>query len=224
MLSIIITSLAANNQTSKSLKHLDFDHEIILANEKGLGFARNKGAERAKGDLLVFLDSDLKIYPALWSIVQKLPVGSFIMAYEGFSHGGTPQPVTRVLVIHKKDFEKVKFDESIQYCGEDRDFFLTSYEKGLTPKYLKPAGHYEHIDHPLRIENKLVMLKESYELAYVLRKHGATTRVYKSFRRWLFPFMFKKSYAKLSFRAFAKKFSISIVRDFFVLVHLFKKN
>ena len=223
MLSIIITSLTANNQTAKSLKQLDFEHEIILATEKGLGFARNKGAERAKGDLLVFLDSDLKVYPTLWSVIQNLPLGTFIMAYEGFSHGGTPQPVTRVLAINKQDFKKVKFDESIEYCGEDRDFFLTCYEKGLIPKYLRPAGHYEHIDHPLRIENKLVMLKESYELAYVLRKHGATTRVYKSFKRWLFPFIFKKSYVKLSIRAFAKKFSISMIRDFFVLVHLFKR-
>ncbi|MDG6222977.1 MAG: glycosyltransferase family A protein [Candidatus Bathyarchaeota archaeon] len=223
MLSIIITSLTANNQTSKSLQQLDFEHEIILATEKGLGLARNKGAERAKGDLLVFLDSDLKVYPALWSVVHSLPIGSFAMAYEGFSHGGTPQPVTRVLAIHKQDFQKIRFDESIQYCGEDRDFFLTCYEKGLTPKYVRPAGYYEHIDHPLRIENRLVLFKESYELAYVLRKHGATTRVYKSFRRWLFPFMFKKSYVKLSIKSFAVKFSISMVRDFCILIHLFTR-
>lgn len=223
MLSIIITSLTANNQTSRSLQTLDFEHEIIIATEKGLGRARNKGAERAKGDLLVFLDSDLKVYPALWSLVRNLPVGHFVMAYEGFSHGGTPQPVTRVLAIHKQDFEEIHFDETIQYCGEDRDFFLTCYEKGLTPKYLTPPGNYEHIDHPLRIENRLVMLKESYELAYVFRKHGATTRVYKSFRRWLFPFMFKKSYVNFSLRAFIMKFSISMVRDFSILIHLFKR-
>ena len=190
--SIIITTLKENQETLKSINS-SVPYEIIISKEKGLGYARNYGANKSTGELLVFFDDDLIINPKIWNYLLKLKKGSFIMAYEGLAFGNKPEPVTRCLAVHKEDFNKVKFCEEIKLDGEDREFFMYAIKKGLKPIYLIPKGFYSHIEHEIRFSrNRLLALKMMFEESKLLVSYGAYTRFYKGFLRWFFPYLFKR--------------------------------
>lgn len=59
-ISVIITSIKDENVTKESLGVLPKEcSEIVISKTIGLGKARNEGAKKAKGDILVFFDDDL---------------------------------------------------------------------------------------------------------------------------------------------------------------------
>lgn len=220
--SIIITTLKDNPETLKTIKGLYIDYEVVLAKEKGLGFARNKGFFRSTGDVIIFFDGDLKTNSKIWNILLNVKKGSFIMAYDGLDFGNIPEPVTRVLAINREDFIKVLFNEEIKYSGEDREFYLHAIKKGLKPIYLIPKGFYSHIKHKIRFkENKLIALKMMFEHSKVLVSHGAYTRFYKGFWRWFFPYLFKR---EKTLRLYLAKIFWSSLRDLFVLINLFNRR
>jgi glycosyltransferase involved in cell wall biosynthesis len=223
MISIIITSLTPKPPILETIKSVPFFHERIISTRSGLAAARNIGAKFSHGHLLIFFDGDLKINRKIWSKLEYLKEGSFIMAYEGYAHGGTPQPVTRVLAIHKKDFEKIKFDNRFKYRCEDRDFFLSAIRAGLKPIFLKPKGYYEHIEHSIRaLKNSYVLHRSISDTARCMVKHGAYTRNYKGFTKWFFPFMFKKSYTNFGLKPVIRKTYAALERNMFVLFYLIK--
>ncbi len=223
MKSIIIPSLTENPKTLESLRNLPFKHEIIISNKLGLGRARNYGASVSKGELLIFLDSNLKLHKKIWELLLSVKENSFIMAFDGFSHGGKPEPITQVFCIRKKDFEKIKFSNKIIYSGENRDFFLRAIKKGLTPILFNPRGFYNHIDHDIRsLKNSSTLLKFTNEHAKLLVAHGGYVRIYKSYSRWFLPFIFPKSYKKLTIISFIKKLTISTIRNILFFFNLIK--
>lgn len=144
--SFIITTIKEDIETTKHLKKCPLEHEIIIPVEKGIGFARNIGASLSQGEVLVFLDDDLTIYPKLFEIIPKVQEGSFFMAFQA------KMPVTRCLIIHRKDFRKVLFREEIKLSGEDRDFFMRAIKTGLKPFFLSPKGLYQHKEHKIRFK------------------------------------------------------------------------
>ena len=223
MISIIIPSLTKNPKTLNSLQNLSFKNEIIISNKKGIGYARNYGATLAKGEILVFFDSTLIINKKIWKKFLSIKENSFIMGFEGFSHGGTPEPITQILCIRKKDFDKIKFSNKIIYSGEDRDFFIKAIKKGLKPILIKRKNNYKHIEHKTRaLQNSYTLIKFTNEHAKLLVKHGAYIRVYKSFTRWFIPFVFKKSYTKVTIKSVIKKIFSTTLRNILFFFNLIK--
>ena len=219
--SIILTTLEKNPKTLHSLQHLNFEHEIIFTRIKGLGKARNNGARHNKGEILIFLDSNLKINNNIWKHLINVKKNSFIIAHDGSAHGNKPEPITQVLAIHKKDFNKVYFSDKINYSGEDREFFMRAIKKGLTPIFLKPKGFYEHINHPIRFnKSKLFAIKFMLDHAKILVYHGAYVRNYKGFIRWFFPFIWISE--KKTIRQYTAKIFWSYIRNVFVFYNLIK--
>lgn len=223
-ISIIIPCLHDNPQTIQSLKNFPFEHEIIISKKFGLGYARNYGALNSNGEYLLFLDSNLEINPKLFQLMEVVfrVEHSYLMSFDGFSHGGKGEPITQVLFIKKSDFNKVKFSEKIIYSGEDRDFFIKAVYKGLIHFLFKPSFYYTHIDHEIRaLKSSYNLINFTNEHSKLLVFHGAKVRLYKGFFRWFFPYVFKKSYIKLTLKNFLKKFFISQVRNILFLFNLF---
>lgn len=102
-------------------------------------------------------------------------------------------PATRCLIIHKEDFEKVRFTDEIKLSGEDREFFMAAIKSGLKHLFLSPRGLYEHQEHEIRFrKSNLTSIKMMYEHAKVLATHGAYMRFYTGFLSWLIPYRRKK--------------------------------
>ena len=160
--SIIITSRKTKIVTLDSCPDV---LDTVISNEVGLGLARNRGAQRAKGDLLIFLDDDLVVDPKLWSYVLDIKEGEFGMTFlSGF-------PCTRVLAIHKADFWGIGgFDEAIRFTGEDRDFFVRAVDAGLKFKWI-PMNLVKHQPHAVRAKNIHVAIQMVKENMIFLRKY-----------------------------------------------------
>ena len=71
---------------SSYLDHPKFQY--IFQQNKGVSSARNLGALKAKGEFLIFLDSDDFIFPELIGEIQKLNLNSLILFHGKFlKHG-----------------------------------------------------------------------------------------------------------------------------------------
>jgi len=217
-LSVILTTIKDDIETLDSVYKCPFEYEVIISREKGIGKARNLGAIKANNEILVFFDDDLTLNSKLWDIIPKIKKGCFFMAYGGFAHGGTPEPITKILIIHREDFFKIGgFNNEIKYSGEDREFFLKAIRKGLKPKFLSEK-FYIHKDHPIRfIKSRHDAIMFMFEHSKVLATHGAYTRFYKNYLRWLFPFLY---YKEKSLRLFFAKTFWSVIRDMFVFYNV----
>lgn len=220
-LSIIITSLKDNPKTLDSLDRFKLrnDVEIIISMARGLGLARNNGVKLSFGRVLIFLDSDLVLNRNIWRHLINVKKNHFVMAFGGLAHGSLPEPITQVLAINRKDFDKVGFSEKIVYSGEDREFFLNAIKKGLIPIRLNKGSFYRHIDHPIRFKkNKMMALRFMFEHSKILVYHGAYIRNYKGFIRWFFPFLYLAE--KKTIRQYIAKIFYSNIRNICVLYNL----
>ncbi len=217
-ISIIVTSERIKSKTLSSLKFCPYKYELIISKTKGLGKARNSGANKATSKILVFFDDDLTIYPKIWNTIINIKRGTFIMASGGSAHGGTPEPITQVLIIYKKDFLKVNgFENKITASGEDREFFMNAIKKGLIPYYL-PQKIYRHNPHPIRFKhNRKRALTMMYEHAKVLATHGAYTRIYKNYLRWFFPYIYKK---EPTIKLYGAKIFWTSIRNLFAILNI----
>jgi len=166
-ISIIITTIRDNVITTASLEHCPVPYEVIISKKRGLGFARNWGARQANHDLLVFLDDDLWLKDEIWKEILSTRKGEFKMTFfEDF-------PITRVMVIRKQDFWSIGgFDESIQYTGEDRDFFARALLKPLHFVEI-PIDLTIHAPHQRRSQNIHVAIRATAEnVRFILKYTG----------------------------------------------------
>jgi glycosyltransferase involved in cell wall biosynthesis len=162
--SIIIPSIKSDIATLDSLHYLHFSHEIIISRKYGLGRARNWGASQASSSLLVFLDSDLKLNPAIWKHIFNIKLGEFGMTFvSGF-------PCSRVMAIHASDFKRIGgFDDSIRFASEDRDFYVRALP---LLKYKEiPIGLTTHMPHERRTKNIHVAIIAIRENVQFIRKY-----------------------------------------------------
>lgn len=217
-LSVILTTIKDEIKTLDSVSECPFEHEVIISREKGLGKARNLGANKANNEVLAFFDDDLTLNPKMWDSISKMKKGNFLMAYGGYAHGGKPEPITRILIIHKEDFFKVGgFNEEIKYSGEDREFFLKAIRKGFDPKFFSEK-FFIHKSHPIRFsKNRYYSIMFMFEQSKVLATHGAYTRVYKNYKRWFFPYIYHK---EKSLRLFSAKAFWSTIRNLFACYNI----
>lgn len=165
-MSIVVTSAKARVETLALLPPGLDGLPCVVSRAAGLGFARNEGARRAKGKLLVFLDDDLLLNPDIVKVIFDVKQGEFAMTFLGGF------PCTRVMVIYAADFWRVGgFDESIRFTGEDRDFYVRALEAGLKCRKI-PIDLVYHRPHKVRAKNIHVALASVRENMVFLLKYG----------------------------------------------------
>lgn len=131
---IIVVNDGSTDKTSKIVENFSNINLLNLDKGHSAAFARNSGAEIAKGKYLVFLDADQIIeknfMKKLIDLVKKEIDGTcfWINSYNPQTIFQKSWAVYRKvnlcggLIIRKKIFEKLKYDESLFYI-EDDDLF-----------------------------------------------------------------------------------------------------
>lgn len=159
--SILIISIKKDIITLNDPYVEKFASEIIIDSSPGISSARNKLAEKAQSEILVFLDDDIEVDKAIWDQIAQIQSHEVLMA-QGYSH-----PITRVMAIKKGTFQKIGgFDENIRYNGEDLDFYWRALKKGYTVGII-PSCYIYHKPH-----RKSNWVKYHFESAYTRIKHG----------------------------------------------------
>jgi GT2 family glycosyltransferase len=130
-------------------KEIPFHH--LDQQNRGAPAARNEGAERAKGDYLLFCDADACLYPQFLEITKNLldenPDISFV--YSNFMWGKKKfkpgdfdkEKLEKMPYIHtmslikKEDYPRTGWDESITKL-QDWDLWLTMSQQGKQGKWV----------------------------------------------------------------------------------------
>ncbi|MCW4022454.1 MAG: glycosyltransferase [Candidatus Bathyarchaeota archaeon] len=192
-ISILITSIKDQIKTLNFLKECPVPYEVIISKKRGLGYARNYAASKAKGKILVFFDDDLKLNPRIWNIILKIKPKTFVMEF-----GSSKIPSTRCLVIHQKDFVAIGgFSNQIRLSGEDREFCLNAIKNGMK-LFRLPRNLIYHVNHPIRAKkNRITALMMLFEQAKVVSTYGAIWRNLEGFKLFFFPLPYAKKNKKL---------------------------
>lgn len=123
--SVIIPTLSDD---PLSLESVPDGVETVVVTEGNRAQARNIGARRTRGDVLVFCDDDIVFdQEFFWNWVESTSVGE-IAGLNDFDFGFL---LTRFLIVRRKDFEQVGgFCERLNHM-EDTEFCLNALREGL---------------------------------------------------------------------------------------------
>ncbi|HMK95330.1 MAG TPA: glycosyltransferase [Candidatus Limnocylindrales bacterium] len=171
MISIIIPSRQLSKESITSIKSvtqtIPFPHEIIISNKAGVALARNWGAKRAKGNVLLFLDDDVILHPELWSKIARLKNNEFMM----FLPENARIPCSRLMCISTGVFwELGGFDETFTLTSEDHDFYIRALDAKM--KFVPvTSALLTHVDHPSRLRNIHVANAAIRQNMLFLKKH-----------------------------------------------------
>lgn len=123
--SVVIPTLEGDPRTLDSVPE---GVETLVVGEGNRAEARNIGARRASGDVLVFCDDDIAFEESFfWHWVEGTDEGT-VAGLRDFDFGLL---LTRFLVVHRTDFERLGgFDERLNHM-EDTEFCLDALANGL---------------------------------------------------------------------------------------------
>ena len=159
--SLLIITLKENILTLENPEVKEYTSEVLVDRSPGVSWARNTLAYQACGDVLAFMDDDIRPDKRVWDLIANLRRGEILMV-EGYRH-----PITRVMAIHKEDFNDIGgFDQNIWHNGEDLDFYWRALDKGYVVSTI-PKGLVHHEPH-----SKSNWAKYHFESAYTRVKHG----------------------------------------------------
>lgn len=166
---IIVVDGGSNDRTAEIAN--EYAHKVLVFNKRGIGRARNFGAKHASGDILAFLDADVRIPENFFNEVydrftmnnlagascrvmphREINPSKFERGFYGLWHNlrrffykikpcGTGD---NGIIVRKEIFNKVNgFDESLPVI-EDLDFVLRASRHGRFA-YFKDLTIYETI-------------------------------------------------------------------------------
>jgi GT2 family glycosyltransferase len=123
--SVVIPTLEGDPETLESVPE---GVKTVVVSEGNRAEARNIGARRADGNVLVFCDDDVAFAESFfWEWVEGTDEGS-VAGLRDFDFGLL---LTRFLVVHRADFERLgAFDERLNHM-EDTEFCLAALANGL---------------------------------------------------------------------------------------------
>lgn len=121
--------------------------EVVVATEPGPSRARNAGIERARNDVIILLDDDLR-FDSSWfeAFVEDVTAnpqrvyaarGDGLLTTVSWPTGFEPG-MTRVMGFHRKvwsdvgGFRQPEYIEDDPDYGSDTDFLMSAYERGYT--------------------------------------------------------------------------------------------
>lgn len=178
---IIVVDDASSDGTPEAIRS-EFPHVIVLVNEtnRGPSFSRNFAASRAKGRLLIFLDSDVVVTAGWLDAMRRnadedtILIGATVDYTRGRPQGG-PRRATfmgrslpssperantgasRNLAIPKRWFERVNgFDEELPIYFEDSDLCIRAGKAGCQFRFLTDAI-VRHKGHPAKTGRTLFL-------------------------------------------------------------------
>lgn len=141
--------------------------------EGGTAEARNRGAEEASSDIILFLDADC--YPVEgWKDKMSKALENTDIAEGEVEYIGKRTPFSRIvenrgekgryltanLGVRKEVFDQVQFDENYAIFREDTDFGISAEEKGFKTEFVH--AKVEH-DAGKRTVNKFIEDQQRYK-------------------------------------------------------------
>lgn len=147
---VVIPTLSEEPATLKSVPD---DVEVIISDWKtdnesinGLSVARNIGAMKASGNVLVFMDDDIKFSKIFF---KKLTFAVSEHSVAGLKSRWHDYLIGRVLSITRKDFFKVGGFDPMMLFSEDVEFSYRLQKMGY--ELIKfPVSAVKHMEHPSR--------------------------------------------------------------------------
>ncbi len=100
------------------------NYEVIVETEGTCGHNRNKGAKRAKGEILLFSDSDLVFSPHILRLINDTLEPGEILVY---TRAGA------FIAIHRNEF--IPFDEAFK-ISEDIPWYNMMERRGMKVRYI----------------------------------------------------------------------------------------
>jgi GT2 family glycosyltransferase len=185
--SVIIPTLAKNPLTLKSIPD---DVEVIISDWKtdnanifAPSVARNIGAMRANGDILVFMDDDIKFSKDFfYKLISSVDNGKVA----GLKSKWHDYLISRVLAITKDDFFKVGGFDPLMIFSEDVEFSYRLQQMGYELVEL-PVDSVMHIPHPGRDPRKFILyLRTNLIIAFKYPKY------FKKIPRKIFDYYYHK--------------------------------
>lgn len=156
--SVVVPSLEGDPLTLDSLPEA-VEVEVVTGERRSV--ARNLGAERTGGDVIVFCDDDIAFDEAFfWEQVARTPRGT-VTGLEDWDFGLL---ITRFMVVSRADFDRIGgFDERLNYM-EDTEFCLKALRRGLELRAL-PRDAVDHEDHVSPGKSRWVLARNTAYLA-----------------------------------------------------------
>ncbi len=239
--------LVDNGSTDNSIKMIkdfveksDLDVKLVYESLRGPSFARNKGLDYAKGEIIAFTDADCVPHPdwlkeilnALQNVdavagkIRGFRAQNLIQKFLNLFFLTTPDKdklfykpkkfeggfPTSNFSVKKSVFERIgKFDVSFaKNFGDDFDFVFRFYKAGYKLRYTTKALVY-HIHR----DNFFSMWKQAFRIglshALLLKKHGGTVIELPKYR-----VVKERGKIMLDFVGADKKFLLSIIFGLFL--------
>lgn len=158
--------IPTNRERIYTLESIPADCPVYIEREGTLNQARNRGLRKAKTDIVIVCDDDIKFDKAFLNLVLSKMGKDTLVGLEDYY----PMRwcIGRLMCFWKVDWDKVGgFDESrSKYGGDDTDFCIRMEKAGVKIVRL-PRDSVEHI-YP---EKERPAMKELGVLLYLLRRH-----------------------------------------------------
>jgi len=164
-ISVVIPSLEGDPPTLDSVPE-GVEAKVVTGKRRSV--ARNIGVERTNGDIVVFCDDDIRFDEAFFRDQVDATTRGTITGLEDSDFGWL---ITRFMIVHRADFERVGgFDERLNYM-EDTDFCLKALRRGLQLRPL-PRDVIDHEEHVSVGKTRWVLARNTLYLSLKYPEHA----------------------------------------------------
>lgn len=165
---------------------LPFDLRILYNDKnRGASYSRNRGASESRGEILIFIDSDVIFTPAVIEfLLTKMSTGDYDICFPQalYQDGSRLNPLSAfderrcmnsiMFLIKKKALSRMDmfFDDAIMVYTDDADFFLRAYTLGLKIQYIPEVKIYH--PKPVSLSGISYYYRWRHIIYFYLKLHG----------------------------------------------------